>query len=309
MPVRRVGYVFSAESFNHVTPENHPERVDRLRAIDTHLRACGLEADLIRISPTPASVEQICLVHNEDYVTSIRDLCAHGGGVLPDGETYTVPKSFVAAQTAAGGVLTAIDAALGKKVDSAFCAGRPPGHHAERDRAMGFCIFNNVAIGARYAQHHHGLSKVAILDWDVHHGNGTQHIFETDSSVLYLSLHQYPLYPGTGAGDERGIGPGEGYTVNIPLPGGTGERDYLTAFDGIILPTLHSFAPDLLILSAGFDAHRDDPLAGMKLTEDSYYAFTKRVEGIAPIVSVLEGGYNLTALARSVESHLRALLD
>jgi acetoin utilization deacetylase AcuC-like enzyme len=307
MPLHRVGYVFSETCLNHITPEGHPERVDRLRAVDSHLRACGLQQHLVPISPTPATEEQICTVHSREYIASLRDACAQGGGVLPDGETHTVPASFAAAKTAAGSVLTAIDAVVGKTVDSAFCAVRPPGHHAERDHAMGFCLFNNVAIGARYAQHHHALPRVAIIDWDVHHGNGTQHMFETDDSVLYISLHQYPLYPGTGARNERGIGAGEGFTVNIPLPAGTGEHDYLAAFDDIVLPSVESFAPNLLILSAGFDAHRDDPLAGMNLTEQSFYTFTSRIQGFAPIVSVLEGGYNLNALARSVESHLQAL--
>jgi acetoin utilization deacetylase AcuC-like enzyme len=309
MPHQRVGYVFSEECLHHLTPEGHPERPDRLRALHSHLRACGLLDDLIPIPPDRATADQLLAVHTQGYIDSIRSMCAQGGGVLPDGETYTVQKSFVAAQIAAGGVLAAIDAVLAGSVQAAFCAGRPPGHHAERDRAMGFCIFNNVAVGARYAQHHHHLRNIAIIDWDVHHGNGTQHTFEADDSVLYISLHQYPLYPGTGAEAERGIGSGEGYTVNIPLPAGAGEREYLAAFDSIVVPSVQSFGPDLLILSAGFDAHRDDPLAGMKLTEQSYYAFTKRLEGVAPIVSVLEGGYNLRALSLSVESHLRALHD
>jgi acetoin utilization deacetylase AcuC-like enzyme len=209
---------------------------------------------------------------------------------------------------AAGGVMAGIDAVLEKRVDAAFCAVRPPGHHAERDRAMGFCLFNNVAIGARYAQRKHSLEKIAILDWDVHHGNGTQHMFEDDPTVFYISLHQYPFYPGTGARGERGVGEGTGFTLNIPLPAGTGEDRYLRAFDEEIVPALTDYKPDLLLISAGFDAHKDDPLGGMLLTEESFAKFTTLLQDIAPVVSVLEGGYNLEALARSVEAHLGVLL-
>jgi acetoin utilization deacetylase AcuC-like enzyme len=240
-----------------------------------------------------------------DYV---RETCESGGGLLDEGDTYAVRESFEAATLAAGSVLAAIDAVLEGSVDSAFCGIRPPGHHAERDRPMGFCLFNNVAIGARYAQTVHGIRNIAVLDWDVHHGNGTQHIFENDRSVLYISLHRYPFYPGTGARDERGSGNGEGYTVNIPLPAGSGEHEYLAAFEETVLPALLSFKPDLLILSAGFDAHRSDPLGGMALTEESFATMTNQILNIAPIVSVLEGGYHLDALARSAEAHVRILL-
>ena len=174
---------------------------------------------------------------------------------------------------------------------------------------MGFCLFNNVAIGARYAQQKHGIERVAILDWDVHHGNGTQHIFEDDPTVLYISLHQYPFYPGTGAKNERGTGKGEGYTMNFPLPAGTGEGEYTSIFKDEIVPAISKYNPGLLMLSAGFDAHKDDPLGGMVLTDHSFAMMTEQVKDIAPIVSVLEGGYNLEALAHSVEQHLNVLLD
>ena len=309
MTEKRVGYISSDVFLQHVPPSGHPERPERLRQINAHLRECGLSRNLGALTPKAASHEQLCSVHSSDHVEYVRRTCEAGGGVLDEGDTHTVRESFAAATLAAGSVLSAIDAVAGGSVDSTFCAVRPPGHHAERDRPMGFCLFNNVAIGARYAQSTHGMQNIAVLDWDVHHGNGTQHIFEDDNSVLYISLHQYPFYPGTGARNERGSGKGEGYTVNIPLPSGSGEHEYLAAFDEIVLPALLSFRPDLLIISAGFDAHRDDPLAGMDLTEDSFAAMTKRVLNVAPIVSVLEGGYHLNALARSVEAHLRILLD
>lgn len=248
-------------------------------------------------------------VHTREHIRHIRRVCEDGGGVLDAGDTHASPASYEVAVLAAGAVLSSVDAVLEGSVSSAFCAVRPPGHHAERDGPMGFCLFNNVAIGARYAQRRHGIERVAILDWDVHHGNGTQHTFEEDPSVLYVSLHQYPFYPGTGAASERGIGAGEGATLNIPLPAGTGEGRYREEFDAQVVPALRSFGPELLLLSAGFDAHRDDPLADMRLTETSFAEFTRRVARIAPVVSVLEGGYNLAALASSVEHHLRALTE
>ena len=302
-----IGFVSSDFYLEHTSPAGHPERPDRLRAIISHLKECGLWNHLHHIQPAPAKLEYVRAVHFQQHVDRVRRVCERGGGLLDEGDTYAVPRSFGIAMLASGGVVSAIDAVIGKKVNSAFCVVRPPGHHAERDKAMGFCLFNNVAIGAGYAQQGHGLDRVAILDWDVHHGNGTQHIFEQDPSVFYISLHQYPFYPGTGARDERGIGEGEGFTLNVPLPVGTGEARYLQAFTEELIPTLENFKPDLLIISAGFDAHKDDPLGGMKLTEDSFAKMTMLVKDIAPVVSVLEGGYNLDALARSTESHLNAL--
>jgi acetoin utilization deacetylase AcuC-like enzyme len=198
-------------------------------------------------------------------------------------------------------------------VENAFCAVRPPGHHAESGRGMGFCLFNNVAIAARYLQQHHGLSKIAIVDWDVHHGNGTQEIFYKDSTVFYVSTHQSPLYPGTGAERETGKGAGDGYTLNCPMPGGRDDDDYVAVFEKTIIPALRAFSPEFFLVSAGFDAHRDDPLAGMRVTEEGFGAMTQMVRALAStccqgrIVSCLEGGYHLGALARSVEAHLLAL--
>lgn len=304
---KKIGFVYSSEFLDHTPPEGHPERPDRLRTLVEHLHAIGLWEQLLHIKPRTATDDEVLLVHTQQHLDFVRNACLKGGGLLDEGDTHAVARSCDVALLAAGGALIAVDNVVGKKVDTAFCAVRPPGHHAERDRPMGFCLFNNVAVAARYAQEKHGLEKVAILDWDVHHGNGTQHIFEQDPSVFYISLHQYPFYPGTGAREERGIGKGEGYTLNIPLPAETGEARYLAAFRDEVVPALADFKPDLLILSAGFDAHADDPIGGMTLTEKSFAAMTRLVDEIAPVVSVLEGGYNLNALARSVEAHLKAL--
>lgn len=262
---------------------------------------------LVHLNPRGATDEQLRAVHAEGHIRTVREVCARGGGMLDEGDTHAVRESYAAAELAAGAVIDAIDAVLSHHVHAAFCAVRPPGHHAEFDRPMGFCLFNNVAVGARHAQQAHGVERVAILDWDVHHGNGTQHIFEYDPSVLYISLHQYPFYPGTGARSERGKGSGEGFTLNIPLPAGTGEQRYIEALREEVCPALERFAPGLLLISAGFDAHAADPLGGMQLTEESFARMTALVKDYAPVVSVLEGGYNLEALAKSVELHLRTL--
>ena len=199
MMERRIGFVYSPEFLDHTPPAGHPERPDRLRTLVEHLNTCGLQQELHHISPASATDDQIIMVHSQKHLDFVRNTCMKGGGLLDEGDTYAVPRSFDVAKLAAGSVLIAVDAVVQQKVESAFCAVRPPGHHAERNRPMGFCLFNNVAIVARYAQQKHGLEKIAILDWDVHHGNGTQHIFEDDPNVFYLSLHQYPFYPGTGA--------------------------------------------------------------------------------------------------------------
>lgn len=304
---RRVGFVYSDTYLKHTPPTSHPEQPDRLCALLRHLRDTGVAEQLVMIDPRPAGEEQILAVHTRDHIEFVRSASLAGGGLLDEGDTYASAGSFEAAVLAAGGAIEAVNAVLTNDVESAFCAIRPPGHHAERARAMGFCLFNNVAIAARHAQRHHGVERVAILDWDVHHGNGTQHIFEDDPTVLYISLHQYPFYPGTGSREEQGTGKGKGFTLNIPLPAGTDEDRYRAAFVDEIVPALRDFSPGLVIISAGFDAHKDDPLANMKLTEESYAMMTRLVRGCAPLVSVLEGGYDWGALARSVEHHVCAL--
>jgi acetoin utilization deacetylase AcuC-like enzyme len=308
--MKRIGFISDERLLLHHPPDGHPERPARLRELLKHLQGLpSLWGALIHLPPQFAKDEDILAVHTPHHVEHIRRICDIGGGVLDEGDTYAVRASFDAALLAAGAVQTAIDAVLSREVDSAFCAVRPPGHHAEYDKPMGFCLFNNVAIGARYAQRCHGLKQIAILDWDVHHGNGTQHIFERDPTVLYISLHQYPFYPGTGSRSEKGIGEGEGFTLNIPLAAGTEESRYIEAFADEIVPALSRFHPELLIISAGFDAHKDDPLAGMCLTEESFAKLTHLIKNAAPVVSVLEGGYDTEALARSVEAHLDALME
>jgi acetoin utilization deacetylase AcuC-like enzyme len=308
-----VGFIYHPEYLKHDTGSGHPERPDRLRALVKHLLGTELWKKLHHLQPTAPAVEWLTAVHPESYVKSIEQQCRSGVRILDFGDTRVCRDSYDVALLAVGGVLLGVDRVISGELSSAFCAVRPPGHHAETQTAMGFCLFNNVAVGARYAQKKHGLERVAILDWDVHHGNGTQEIFYDDPTVLYISLHQYPYYPGSGAASETGSGAGVGYTVNCPMPAGSGWKEYEAAFRSTILPALHRFQPQLLMISAGFDAHRDDPLAHIQLTDDSFAEMTKMMMEIASaycngkIVSVLEGGYHLEALARSVERHLQEL--
>lgn len=293
----------------------HPESPHRLRAIMQRLEQSGTMAGLTMIAPRKAEDEWITQVHTPSYVAALNRHAPASGRVSLDPDTSMSPGSLPAAYLAAGGALAAVDAIMAKHVDHVFCAVRPPGHHAEAGRAMGFCLFNNVAIAARYVQKKYGLSRVLIVDWDVHHGNGTQHSFEDDPSVLFFSTHQYPHYPGTGRADERGKGAGEGFTINVPMEAGEGDETYHAIFLKALVPAADAFKPEFVIISAGFDAHKDDPLASMGLTEAGYADLTGLVAGIARrhakgrILSLLEGGYNLTALAASVDAHIQALLS
>src|SRR5437867_9552408 len=297
----------------------HPESPQRLRAIVARLEHSPLQSGLVPIN-TPAAdadlvTDWIEMVHAHDYVTQLRRVAPAQGRVSLDPDTSISPGSLKAAYRAVGGVMAAADAIMDRRIDNAFCAVRPPGHHAESSHAMGFCLFNNVAIAARYLQEHHGLERIAIVDWDVHHGNGTQRTFYEDASVFFFSTHQYPFYPGTGTAHETGTGRGTGYTKNAPLPAGMGCTEYLQIFNTVLRPALKAYRPEAIILSAGFDAHRDDPLAGMNLTTEGYVALTRVVKEIAGefcqgrVLSCLEGGYNLEALAASVDGHLRVLME
>lgn len=312
--MQSIGLFFHSSFLNHDTGPGHPEAPARLRAIADHLRAVGLWDRLVHIEPPVASRETVTLVHPASYVAAIERACREGPTAL-DPDTVASPGSWEAALRAVGALTQAIDEVVHGSLDAAFCAVRPPGHHALAERAMGFCLFNNVAIGARYAQRRRGLSRILIVDWDVHHGNGTQDIFYDDPSILYFSTHQYPFYPGTGDRAETGEGEGTGFTINAPLPAGSGDDALIRAFQQELVPKAVAFKPELVLISAGFDAHRDDPLASLALTEAGYAELTRIVRDLADrmcrgrIVSVLEGGYNLRALGASVEAHLRALLE
>jgi acetoin utilization deacetylase AcuC-like enzyme len=310
----RTGLVRSPIFHRHPTGPGHPERPARLEAIERRLEESGLLARLTPVEPRPAEERWLEAVHDPAYLRRVERACGSGERLLDSPDTGIGSESYAVALLAVGGALALVDAVLEGRLDNGFAAVRPPGHHAERDRAMGFCLFNNVAVAARYAQRRHGAGRVLIVDWDVHHGNGTQHAFEDDPSVFYGSLHQWPLYPGTGAACERGRGSGEGFTLNLPLPPGSRDADWLAAFDRALIPAADSFRPDLVLVSAGFDAHRDDPLAGTLLSEAGFTGLTQRVCELARrhcggrLVSLLEGGYHLRALADCVAAHVGGLL-
>jgi acetoin utilization deacetylase AcuC-like enzyme len=311
----KTGLIYDPHYLEHDMGAGHPESPNRLRAIMQRLEQSGTAAKLTRIEPRKAEDEWVTLVHQPSYVALLNQQAPTHGRIALDADTAMSPGSLNAAYLAAGGALAAVDAIMAGQVQHAFCAVRPPGHHAEADRAMGFCLFNNVAIAARYVQKRYGLRRVLIVDWDVHHGNGTQHSFDRDPSVLFFSTHQYPHYPGTGRATERGSGAAEGLTINVPMEAGEGDDEYRAIFRKVLVPAAETFKPEFVIISAGFDAHRDDPLASMGLTEEGYADLTAIVAGIAArhcggrLLSSLEGGYNLTALAASVERHIQSLVD
>ncbi|MEJ1157871.1 histone deacetylase family protein [Prosthecomicrobium sp. N25] len=294
----------------HVTPIGHPERPDRIRAIDRILEHERFQA-LEREQAPVGTIEQAALAHPEAFVQEIKDAVPETGLTRIDADTVISPGSWKAAMRGVGGVCQAVDEVMAGKVKNAFCAIRPPGHHAEKDRAMGFCLFNNVAVAARWAKKQHGVERVAIMDFDVHHGNGTQDIFWSDTSVMYTSTHQMPLYPGTGAVNETGAG---NTIVNAPLRAGDGGAEFREAMEVAILPRIEDFRPDLVIISAGFDAHHRDPLGQINLVEADYAWVTAKLMDIADrsangrVVSVLEGGYDLEGLAKSVAAHVMTLM-
>jgi acetoin utilization deacetylase AcuC-like enzyme len=306
-----VGIVWDKQYLAHKVP-NHVERPARLAAVRRALEEAGLWNGLVRISPAPA--EEACLlrVHSAEYIARVRATAHAKNVVWLDPDTYACGASWDAAVLAAGGACAAVDAVLKGQVRSAFCAVRPPGHHACRDHGMGFCLFNNVAVAVRHAQAVHHIRHIVIVDWDVHHGNGTQEIFWCDPDVMYISIHEWPFYPGTGSAKEIGEGPGKGHIRNFPLAARSGDKEFLAALDAG-LKSAEAFRPELVFISAGFDAHKDDTLGGLKVTEEGYSEATRRVRRLADasasgrIVSVLEGGYDEAALGRSVVAHLKAL--
>ncbi len=306
-----VGIVWDDRYLDHAGP-GHVERPERLTAIREALEAAGEWDRLAPILARPADETDLLRVHSAEHLERVRRSADAGRLVWFDADTYACPASAEAALLAAGGVCGAVDAVLAGETAAAFCPVRPPGHHACRDRAMGFCLFNNVAVAARRLQAVHGVRRILIVDWDVHHGNGTQEAFYGDADVLYVSTHQWPHYPGTGAADETGQGEGRGATLNYPLPSGAGDDVFLEAIDDA-LGRAEALEPEFVLVSAGFDAHRDDPLAGLNLTESAYAEATRRVRRLADrtaagrVVSTLEGGYDAAALGRSAVAHVRAL--
>ena len=306
------GLVYHPDYLEHRMPSWHPERPERLTAIVEHLQQTGLWGQVTHVEPTPATIEQVAAVHATDYIALAQETCARGGGVLDLGDTPVCPDSCDVALLAAGGLLSAADAVMAGRVRNAFCLVRPPGHHARPGNAMGFCVFNNIAIAARHLQREHGIGQILIADWDVHHGNGTQEAFYGDPTVAFLSLHRYPFYPGTGTAEEQGIGEGRGSTLNVPLPAGTGGAEFVAAFRDGLDRLAGQFPPDFVLVSAGFDAHEDDPLGGMRLSDDDYAEMARLVRQVADehcegrLLATLEGGYDLGALGRTVAAVLAA---
>ena len=306
-----VEVVSDARYGEHRGPAGHPERPERLAAVAEALEARG--DALLRRTPRPAEQDELLAVHSRAHLEHVRRAAEAGPGRL-DPDTYVSPASYDVALLAAGGAVDlALRVARGE-VARGFAAVRPPGHHAEGDRAMGFCLFNNAAIAARAVQRRAGVERVLLVDWDVHHGNGTQHTFEADPSLLYVSTHQYPYYPGTGAAGEIGVGRGEGTTLNLPLPAGCGDAEYVGLFQRVLVPAARAFRPEYWIVSCGFDAHEDDPLAAMRVTRAGYAALTAVVRALADELSggrllfVLEGGYSLRGLCEGTDAVLEGLL-
>ncbi len=302
---------------DHITGPDHPERPQRLIAIERRLRETGLTEKCVPIESVPIDMGLVRQVHDAAYIARAESACRDNMPFLDTPDSAICSDSFDIACLAAGTVIRAVDMVMEKQLDNAFCAVRPPGHHAERGLSMGFCMFNNIAIAAQYLLDKHLLSRVLILDWDVHHGNGTQHIFESDPRVLFISLHGHPsiVYPGTGLDSERGLGDGQGFTLNIPMLPPSSDAIYRTAYDEKVIPLAKSFAPEFVLISAGFDAHRLDPLAPIELDTQSFGWMTDVMLEIAKqsaqgrLVSVLEGGYHLEALSASVACHLERLID
>ncbi len=294
--------------------DGHPERPERFDAVMQGLESAGLVERMLRIPVRDAIEDELLLCHSPQYLATVRQDFAAGMPYLSTGDTDITANSLYVATKAVGGVLNAVDAVMTGGADNAFCVVRPPGHHANSRRGMGFCVFNNIAIAARYAQRKYGVERAAIVDWDVHHGNGTQDIFYTDPSVFFFSTHQWPLYPGTGRADEAGDGAGQGATMNFPFPAGSGRREILGALRDSLVPAMEHFRPNLVLVSAGFDSRIGDLLGRFTLTDQDFADLTRAVREIADrhangrLVSLLEGGYSLPGLASAAAAHAAALL-
>lgn len=308
----KVGYVYDPIYLKHDTGQ-HVENAKRLESIISHLEQTGLKQQLTLIKPRAASIKELSTVHQEEYISHIRDVAQRGGGWL-DPDTVMSPDSYEAALYAAGGTIRATEAVMNGEVDSAFALVRPPGHHATSQQAMGFCLFNNVAVATKYALSKYNLERIAIIDFDVHHGNGTQEAFYDNPQVLYLSTHQYPFYPGTGDIKETGSGAAKGTKVNIPLRAGCGDNEYLQVYEQVVIPVARRFNPQFILVSAGYDPHWADELAMMQITTTGFAQMVKIIKQLADelcsgrLVFSLEGGYNLKALATSVKATFDMLL-
>ena len=306
----KTGLITSDTYQNHNTGDGHPEKIDRVTVIIDNFKKLD-NKDLIWKKPSKFDRSLLEITHNSDYINFVEKSFPEKGLSFLDGDTIVSPGSKDATSDAVGSIITAIDGVQNKDFKNAFCAVRPPGHHAEKNKAMGFCIYNNVAVGANYLINKYKLKKIAIIDFDVHHGNGTQDIFYDNEKVLYISTHQYPYYPGSGTNDEKGK---HNNILNIPLPAGTTSEEYLNAYE-FVLNKIKEFKPEFILLSAGFDAHKDDPLAQLQLESKDFYNITKRTLELSKqycdgkVVSILEGGYDLLALQESTEMHVKALLE
>ena len=306
----KTGLITSDTYQNHNTGDGHPEKIDRVTVVIDNLKKLD-NKDLVWKKPSKFDRSLLEITHNSDYINFVEKSFPEKGLSFLDGDTIVSPGSKDATSDAVGSIITAIDGVQNKNFNNAFCAVRPPGHHAEKNKAMGFCIYNNVAVGANYLINKYKLKKVAIIDFDVHHGNGTQDIFHDNEKVLYISTHQYPYYPGSGTNDEKGK---YNNILNIPLPAGTTSEEYLNAYE-FVLKKIREFKPEFVLLSAGFDAHKDDPLAQLQLESKDFYNITKRTLELSKqycdgkVVSILEGGYDLLALQESTEMHVKALLE
>jgi acetoin utilization deacetylase AcuC-like enzyme len=309
----KTGFIQDIRFLEHDTGHGHPECSARLSETLKYLETQDWFNSLIQIDAADAELDNILTVHDSSYIRRAEEVCRSGNSHLDSMDVSVCTESFDIALLAAGSSIQLADEVINHKVDNAFALLRPPGHHAEHAMAMGFCLFNNIAVLARYLQNRHGVDKIAIVDWDVHHGNGTQHLFEEDPSVLYISSHQYPFYPGTGHYSETGIGKGNGATLNCPMSMGANDLDYEEVFSQKILPKLDHFKPEFILISAGFDAHQADPLANIDLSTDAFAWMTDRIMEKANqhcdnrIISLLEGGHNLNVLPKCIGKHLKVL--